>query len=163
MNQCQNCGQVNAHQSNFCRFCGTKIVFQQPQPQQQPQQNGNNYEYAPPRPYSWKTDEFQVNETKPRQINQVQPLPPPMPQMQQMPPMMPQPQPLVHQQHHNLAYNFHCPRCATTLMPRLERKISTGGWITFAALLIFFFPLFWIGLLIRENVRVCSVCNLRID
>jgi len=162
MNQCQNCGQVNAHQSNFCRFCGTKIVFQQPQPQQQPQQNGNNYEYAPPRPYSWKTDEFQVNETKPRQINQVQPLPPPMPQM---PPMMPQPQPqpLVHQQHHNLAYNFHCPRCATTLMPRLERKISTGGWITFAALLIFFFPLFWIGLLIKENVRVCSVCNLRID
>jgi len=161
MNQCQNCGQVNAHQSNFCRFCGTKIVFQQPQPQQQPQQNGNNYEYAPPRPYSWKTDEFQVNETKPRQINQVQPLPPPMPQMQQMPPLMPQP--LMHQQHHNLAYNFHCPRCATTLMPRLERKISTGGWITFAALLIFFFPLFWIGLLIKENVRVCSVCNLRID
>lgn len=153
MNHCQNCGQVNTHQSNFCRFCGTKFM-----PQQQ-QQNGSNYEYAPPRPYVWKTDEFQIPENKPRQINQVQPLPPTMPQM----PPMPMPQPLVHQQHHNLAYGFHCPRCATTLMPRFEKRISTGGWITFAALLIFFFPLFWIGLLIKENVRVCAVCNLRID
>jgi hypothetical protein len=153
MNQCQNCGQINAGQSNFCRFCGTKFT---PQP---PQQFGGNYEYSPPRPYVWKTDEYQIPENKPRQINQVQPLPPPVPQM----PPMPMPQPLVHQQHHNLAYNFHCPRCATTLMPRFERKISTAGWITFVCLLVFFFPLFWIGLLIKENVRVCSVCGFRID
>ena len=159
MNQCQNCGQVNTNQSNFCRFCGTKFTFQQ-------QQNGNNYEYSPPRPYSWKTDEFQVAEPKPnppRPINQVQPLSPPMPQ-QQMPPMpMPHPQPLMRQQPQNMAYGYHCPRCSTNLMPRMERKISTAGWVTFVALLIFFFPLFWIGLLIRENVRVCSVCNLQID
>ncbi len=154
MNQCQNCGQINTNQSNFCRFCGTKFI------PQQPQQPGGNFEYSPPRPYLWKTDEFQINENRQRQANQVKPLPPPIPQM---PPMMPQPQPLVHQQHHNLAYNFHCPRCATTMMPRFDRRISTGGWITFAALLIFFFPLFWIGFLIKENVRVCSVCGLKID
>lgn len=156
MNQCQNCGQINTNQSNFCRFCGTKFI------PQQPQQAGANYEDAPPRPYLWKTDEFQINETKPRQVNQAQAFPPPMPQMP-MPMPMPHPQPLVQQQHHNLAYNFHCPRCATTMPPRFDSRVSTGGWITFAALLIFFFPLFWIGLLIKENVRVCSVCNLRID
>lgn len=154
MNQCQNCGQINTNQSNFCRFCGTKFI------PQQPQQSGGNFEYAPPRPYLWKTDEFQISENKPRQVSQVQPLSPPIPQM---PMPMPHPQPLVQQQHHNLAYNFHCPRCATTMMPRFDRKISTGGWITFAALLIFFFPLFWVGLLIKENVRVCSICNLQID
>lgn len=158
MNQCQNCGQVNTHQSNFCRFCGTKFSANQMP------QNGTNYEFSPPRPYVWKTDEFQINESKarqPQQINQVQPLPPPI-QQHQMPPM-PMPQPLARQQHHNLAYGYHCPRCSTNLMPRIERKISTAGWIVFAIMLVFFFPLFWIGLLIRENVRVCSVCNLRID
>ncbi len=158
MNQCQNCGQVNTHQSNFCRFCGTKFsAHNQPQ-------NGSNYEFAPPRPYVWKTDEYQINESKarqPQQINQVQPLPPPIPQNRM--PQMPPPQPLVRQQHHNLAYGYHCPRCSTNLMPRIERKVSTAGWVVFAVMLVFFFPLFWIGLLIKENVRVCSICNLRID
>ncbi len=153
MNHCQNCGQINNYQSNFCRFCGTKFA------PQQPQQNGGNFEFSPPRPYVWKTDEYQISENKPKPIKQVQPLPPPISQMPPMPP----PQPLVYQQHHNLAYNFHCPRCASNMMPRFERKVSTAGWITFAALLIFFFPLFWIGLLIKDNVRVCSVCGLRID
>ena len=156
MNQCQNCGQVNSQQSNFCRFCGTKFT-------QLPQATQSNFEYSPPRPYLWKTDEYQVSESpkKPKQISQVQPLPPPM--ASPMPMMPPMPQPLMHQQQHNLAYGFHCPRCGTNLMPRMERKISTAGWIVFAALIVFFFPLFWIGLLIKENVRVCSVCNLRID
>ena len=156
MNHCQNCGQINTQQSNFCRFCGTKFMPNE-------QSNGTNFEFAPPRPYVWKTDEFQINENKfrkPQQINQVQPLPPPMPN--QMPPM-PMPQPLVRQQQHNIAYGYHCPRCATNLMPRMERRISSAGWVVFAVLLVFFFPLFWIGLLIKDNVRVCSVCNLPID
>nr|AUN37236.1 hypothetical protein [uncultured bacterium] len=46
----------------------------------------------------------------------------------------------------------------TQTMPRIERRISTAGWITFAVLLVFFFPLFWIGLLIKEDVPVCSNC-----
>ena len=130
------------------------------------QSNGANFEFAPPRPYVWKTDEFQINENKfrkPQQINQVQPLPPPLPNQMPPLPMMPPPMPLVRQQQHNLAYGYHCPRCATNLMPRMERRISTAGWVVFAVLLVFFFPLFWIGLLIKDNVRVCSVCNLPID
>lgn len=149
MIQCQNCGQVNTETSNFCRFCGTKFLQSQ-------HQNGSGYEYAPPRPYSWKTDEFQISESKggkPRPISQVQPL-------NQMPL---RPQPLVHQQAQNMTHGYLCPRCSSQLFPRFERKISTAGWIVFAVLLVTFFPLFWIGLLIKEEVRVCPVCNLRIS
>jgi len=150
MIQCQNCGQVNTETSNFCRFCGTKFLPSQ-------HQNGSGYEFAPPRPYSWKTDEFQISESKaraPRTINQVQPLQPPLPP--------PRPQPLVQQHPQNIAHGYLCPRCSSQLFPRFERKISTAGWIVFAVLLVTFFPLFWIGLLIKEDVRVCPVCNLRI-
>ncbi len=158
MIQCQNCGQVNTETSNFCRFCGTKFLQTQ-------MSNGNSYEFSPPRPYSWKTDEFQVAENKVRkspQINQVQPL-----VNQTLQPPQPQrPQPLVQQQQYQqpnyMTHGSHCPRCSAQLFPRYERKISTAGWIVFAVLLVVFFPLFWIGLLIKEDVRVCPVCNLRI-
>ena len=158
MNQCQNCGQINTSQSNFCRFCGTKFIVNQ-------QSNGTNYEFSPPRPYVWKTDEFQISDgrnRRPQQVNQVQPLPPQ--QLNSMP-MPPPPMPLVRQQQHNLAYGYYCPRCSTSQMPRLDRRISTAGWIVFSVMLVsgFFLLFCWIGLLIKENVRVCSICNLRID
>lgn len=167
MNQCNNCGQVNAQESNFCRFCGTKIVLM-PQnqfvPQPLPHLNGNdnNYEYSPPRPYSWKTDEFQVPENKTRQnqqINRVQALN----NLEAVTNQTARPQPLVHQQPSHLSYGYRCPRCASQLLPKIERKISTAGWIVFALFLVMFFPLFWIGLLIKEDVRVCPVCNLKIN
>jgi RNA polymerase subunit RPABC4/transcription elongation factor Spt4 len=148
MIQCQNCGQVNSQVSNFCRFCGSKFLQSQ-------YSNGNNYEYSPPRPYSWKTDEFQISESKARKsktIERVQPLAHPT-----------MPQPLAYQQPQNLTYGYGCPRCASQVIPRVERKISTAGWIVFAVLLITFFPLFWIGLLLKEDVRICPVCNLKID
>ena len=50
----------------------------------------------------------------------------------------------------------------SNMMPRMERKISTGGWITFAVLLVTIFPLFWIGLLIKEDVHTCPACNMRV-
>jgi len=163
MVQCQNCGQVNAQGSNFCRFCGTKFMFKQIS-----NNNGAvNFEQSPPRPYVWKTDEFQTaapQKQRTRQINQVQPLgnQNPFTNLQAPPP---RPQPLVYQspaqppQH--LAYNQHCPRCASQVV-RYERKISTAGWIVFSVLLITFFPLFWIGFLLKEDVRVCQVCNYKI-
>ena len=152
MIQCQNCGQVNTETSNFCRFCGTKFLQSQ-------FSNGGNYDFSPPRPYSWKTDEFKVPDNRVRktqQIDQVQPLinHPPLPP--------PRPQPLVYQQPNHMTHGYLCPRCSSQLFPRYERKISTAGWIVFAVLLVVFFPLFWIGLLIKEDVRVCPVCNFRI-
>lgn len=155
MIQCANCGQVNTDTSNFCRFCGTKFL------QSQMANEGTNYEYSPPRPYSWKTDEYQIGDRKApktQEINRVQPLANSFATNQSA-----RPQPLVYQQPGNMAYGYRCPRCASQALPNIVRKISTAGWITFAVLLVMFFPLFWIGLLIKEDVRVCPACNLQIS
>ena len=164
MIQCQNCGQANTRTSNFCRFCGTKFP---------PQQTANtpNFDEMPPRPYSWKTDEFQADATRVRNrpINQVQPLaaPKPFAAAPQPPPPAPmyqQTQPLVYQQPQplNFGYNTQCPRCNSQYI-RYEKKISTAGWIVFAVLMVTFFPLFWIGLMIKEDARFCQVCNYRVS
>jgi len=151
MAQCQNCGQFNNAESNFCRFCGTKFVVQQ----------APLYDYSPPRPYAWQTDEFQTSKPEARptqQINQVQPLNLQFPAN----PQSRQPQPMTFRGPQHMASAYRCPRCASNVMPLLERKISTAGWITFAVLLVFFFPLFWIGLLIKEDIHTCPSCNLRV-
>ena len=54
---------------------------------------------------------------------------------------------------------FRCPFCGTNETPTVSRRISTGGWITFAVLLIMCFPLFWIGLLIKEDFSTCYDCR----
>ena len=154
MIQCQNCGQVNAAASNFCRFCGTKFSPAQ-------FSGGNSsYEFQPPRPYVWKTDELQVAESRARkskQINQVQPLGDFINNRTM------RPQPLAQRQPQFVENGFSCPRCANRQMPRYSRKVSTAGWIVFAVLMVVFFPLFWIGLLLKEDVAYCSVCNLRLN
>ena len=154
MIQCTNCGQVNTDTSNFCRFCGTKFLQSQIQ-------NDGGYEYSPPRPYSWKTDEFQVAENKwqrTEQINQVQPLANTYAANQPG-----RPQPLVQQQPHNMGHGYRCPRCASQIMPKIVRRISTAGWIVFAVLLVTTGIFFWIGLLIKEEVRMCPVCSFQIN
>jgi hypothetical protein len=55
-----------------------------------------------------------------------------------------------------------CPFCATTYPPILQRQTSTGGWVTFAVLLVTCLPLFWVGLLMKENRLICSVCRRRL-
>lgn len=154
MNPCQNCGKLNSGETKFCRFCGTKFVFQQPVLE-------NPYDYSPPRPYAWKTDEFQA-QNEPRQtvpIDRVQPLG----DQYNQPDRNYAPAPLAYrQQPQPLSTAFGCSQCGSRYIPRLERRISTAGWITFAVLLVFFFPLFWIGLLIKEDVHVCQVCNSRV-
>jgi len=56
-----------------------------------------------------------------------------------------------------------CHRCGSTARPHEISAISQAGWITFALLLVFFFPLFWIGLLITETQVVCPDCGARLD
>lgn len=58
---------------------------------------------------------------------------------------------------------FRCPFCDTDELPRATTRISTGGWVVFAVLLVFFFPLFWVGLLLKEENRVCRDCGVRLD
>jgi hypothetical protein len=57
---------------------------------------------------------------------------------------------------------FSCPFCQATSPPVRAQRISTGGWITFAVLLVVCFPLFWIGLLIKEDYTSCSACGIRL-
>ena len=147
MIQCQNCGQRNAPESQFCRFCGTKFLVGQPIPQRQQQQppppRGYDYQYQPPRPYAWKTDEFQT-QTGPRAAGNA-------------------PQPLAARDAPFMASGYRCPTCMSQFLPRVDRRISTTGWIVFAVLLVVFFPLFWVGLLIKEDVYVCPSCNTRLN
>jgi len=144
MIQCQNCGQGNAPESQFCRFCGTKFLIQQPMPQQRQQQN---YGYQAPRPYSWKTDEFQTQAEARKTSGTNQPH---------------SAQPLVSQDPNFMSGSYRCPNCMSQFLPRIERRISTTGWIVFAVLLVLFFPLCWIGLLIKEDVHVCPSCTTRL-
>lgn len=53
---------------------------------------------------------------------------------------------------------FRCGVCGFTGQPMMIQKISTAGWITFGLLLAFCLPLFWIGLLIKENRCQCPNC-----
>lgn len=148
MNLCQNCGQANAAESQFCRFCGTKFLVHQPTPQA-------GYDYQAPRPYAWKTDEYQTHADSRKPVVESQPKP-----HGAWNPNVAAPLASVNPQF--MSGSYRCPNCASQLLPHRERRISTGGWITFAVLLVVFFPLFWIGLLIKEDAYVCPSCRTRL-
>ncbi len=158
MIKCQNCGNLNSAESHFCRFCGTKFVIGQPAPLQAPVQPPPSYDFAPPRPYAWKTDEFATqNETRRTASGTA-----PIESLGRTSGFGAQPAPLAYSGQQNLNYPYHCPNCSSTYLPQLERRISTAGWVTFAILLVAFFPLFWIGLLIKEDLRVCPSCKRQV-
>ncbi len=151
MNPCQNCGKLNSPETNFCRFCGTKFnVSRQTLPDE-------TFGYSAPRPYAWKTDEFQT-ENEPRKTDPII-RPQPLAQPRPAPNYQYGGAPLGFHQPQQFAPPFRCQSCMSQYPSRIERRISTAGWITFAVLLVFFFPLFWIGLLIKEEVQVCQTCN----
>jgi hypothetical protein len=51
-----------------------------------------------------------------------------------------------------------CPRCGFVGQPIGVTKISVAGWIVFTILLLVCFPLFWIGLLMKETTTRCPRC-----
>ncbi|NOT49117.1 MAG: LITAF-like zinc ribbon domain-containing protein [Acidobacteria bacterium] len=112
----------------------------------------NDYQPSQPRPYAWKTDEYQT-QSEPRARSQSGTQPPyPAPGQYSS-------QPLTYSGPQYMASNYRCPNCGTTVLPVIERRISTAGWITFALLLVFTFVFFWVGLLMKQNVSVCPVCR----
>ena len=145
MIKCQNCGHTNADDCNFCRFCGTKILV----PQRQPQPR---YEVAPPRPYAWKTDEFQT-QAEARKATEPVPAAPVQTYQTASP----------YYQYAAMDGSYRCPRCGTTYLPVVERRVSPAGWIVFSVLLVFTVIFFWIGLLMKEDVAVCPVCRSRLN
>ena len=46
---------------------------------------------------------------------------------------------------------WRCPFCSYQGNCIAATRVSTAGWVTFVVLLIFCFPLFWIGLVIRDT------------
>ncbi len=143
MSPCRNCGNINAPEAIFCRSCGTKLATGAPAQQPAAQ---SQFEMPSPRPYSWKTDEFSTK-------NEARGTMPIIENHGRSDLALAQPQFLA---------SFRCPNCNTHLPPVLEKKISTAGWITFGVLLVTVFPLFWIGLLIREDVPICQVCQTKL-
>jgi DNA-directed RNA polymerase subunit RPC12/RpoP len=58
-------------------------------------------------------------------------------------------------------WNGRCPFCGTKEPPIYRTEISQTGWIIFVVMLVVFFPLFFIGLLMKEEVAVCPECGGR--
>jgi hypothetical protein len=58
---------------------------------------------------------------------------------------------------------FRCPYCDSSELPIETRRVSSAGWTVFVIFLLFFLPLFWIGLLITEPETRCCDCRRRID
>jgi hypothetical protein len=54
-----------------------------------------------------------------------------------------------------------CPECDSDRLPVRETRMSQTGLIVMIALLVMAFPLFWIGLLIRDEFYVCRDCGWR--
>lgn len=57
---------------------------------------------------------------------------------------------------------FRCPYCGSHAVPYFRPKISAAGWVVFALMLLFCFPLFWVGLLITEQQRFCQDCGIKL-
>lgn len=55
--------------------------------------------------------------------------------------------------------HFRCPYCGTDAPPVVGRRISTAGWIVFAVMIVACLPLFFIGLLMKEEYRQCGYCR----
>ena len=58
---------------------------------------------------------------------------------------------------------YRCPYCGTNSPPFSVSQISSGGWVVFALMLLFCFPLFWIGLLMKEHHQICAQCRVRLN
>jgi DNA-directed RNA polymerase subunit RPC12/RpoP len=58
---------------------------------------------------------------------------------------------------------FRCPYCDSSELPIETRRVSSAGWTIFVIFLLFFLPLFWIGLLITEPETRCYDCRRRLD
>lgn len=58
---------------------------------------------------------------------------------------------------------FHCPYCQSNLPPIMKSKVSTAGWIVCCLLFLFTCILLaWVGLLIKDEYRVCASCGMKL-
>jgi hypothetical protein len=126
---CRNCDQPNADIARICRYCGTSLLSSD-----QASQPQRPPDYAPPPPQS----DFGG-----------------IPLWATNPP----PAPIALLRQSNTPAGFRCPHCQSSAPPVIAKRIGAAGWVVFFALLIFCFPLCFIGLFIKEEYRMCSWCR----
>ncbi|MCC6552933.1 MAG: LITAF-like zinc ribbon domain-containing protein [Polyangiaceae bacterium] len=54
---------------------------------------------------------------------------------------------------------WRCPFCGFQGPPSSRSRVKTAGWIVFGVLLLFCFPICWLGLLLTEKQTICSGCQ----
>ncbi len=179
MQKCSNCGNTNKVSSNFCRFCGvrTQTSISNPKSSQTPLPNSQRKvqkekspppQFNAPKPYAWIDDyvpgdgESVASSRKTAQIEGNFPLRTQNEQTTKLGNQ--QTAQIEHYQPQGFrlaekSSSYQCPRCGSTSLPVTRRVVSTSGWIVFSLMLAFFFPLFWIGFLMKEDQPYCPVCQ----
>lgn len=56
-------------------------------------------------------------------------------------------------------YEYKCLTCGSKIPPTVLRRISTGGWVFFFALLLICLPIALFGFLMKEEYSVCPACG----
>lgn len=56
--------------------------------------------------------------------------------------------------------SFRCPACGYVGNAMIVEKVSTAGWVVLVLLVLFCFPLFWIGLLMKDRHAQCPNCHV---
>ena len=59
--------------------------------------------------------------------------------------------------------HFRCPFCRSREEPLTRQQVSGEGIFVFCLLLLFCFPLCFIGLLLTKTVHTCAACGVRLD
>jgi hypothetical protein len=57
---------------------------------------------------------------------------------------------------------FECPYCGSDEPPATRSQMSQGGLVVLIIMLLLCWPLFWIGLLMKEEYQVCADCGRRL-
>ena len=138
---CTKCGHQLMNEERVCSRCGNTVA-RRVQTMTPPR------DYTPPSPYIWAGDSL-PGATPPVPQPQPQAYPRPFTQPNYMSPLA--------------NANYRCPRCNSQHAPVLDSRISASGWIIFALLLVFCFPFFWIGLLMKEDYAVCPTCRCQLS
>lgn len=134
MIRCEDCRTLNEDNARVCTWCGTSLWL------------------------SGRTPTGEVNRTTvAEQEQQRQSAYTPPTYNAYAPPAV---QPAAARPQHT---GYRCPYCHSTAPPFTLEKISEGGWIVFVVMLVTCFPLFWIGLLMKEDQRFCSSCRTRLS
>jgi hypothetical protein len=58
---------------------------------------------------------------------------------------------------------YECPHCGCPDEPVSRQQVSPAGWVTFAVMLAFCWPLCWIGLLMNEDYLACGDCGRKLN